>query len=100
MTDYLNNKNIDDAVNAVREMKAPKYFLSEMLNKIVVQSLDRSDEDKEQASALIHALCTEGLVAGENLMQVSVVVFKSDQYTLFISSLSGLFCTLIFFFFF
>ncbi|XP_062241090.1 eukaryotic translation initiation factor 4 gamma 2a isoform X2 [Platichthys flesus] len=74
MTDYLNNKNIEEAVNAVREMKAPKYFLSEMLNKIVVQSLDRSDEDKEQASALIHALCTEGLVAGENLMQAVLSV--------------------------
>ncbi|XP_019954444.2 eukaryotic translation initiation factor 4 gamma 2-like [Paralichthys olivaceus] len=74
MTDYLNNKNIDEAVNAVREMKAPKYFLSEMLNKIVVHSLDRSDEDKEQASALIQALCTEGLVAGENLMQAVLSV--------------------------
>nr|XP_019954444.1 PREDICTED: eukaryotic translation initiation factor 4 gamma 2-like [Paralichthys olivaceus] len=74
MTDYLNNKNVDEAVNAVREMKAPKYFLSEMLNKIVVHSLDRSDEDKEQASALIQALCTEGLVAGENLMQAVLSV--------------------------
>ncbi|XP_040891800.1 eukaryotic translation initiation factor 4 gamma 2a [Toxotes jaculatrix] len=69
MTDYLNNKNINEAVNAVKEMKAPKYFLPEMLNKMVVHSLDRSDEDKEHASALIHALCTEGLITGENLIQ-------------------------------
>ncbi|KAF0043182.1 hypothetical protein F2P81_004519 [Scophthalmus maximus] len=74
ITDYLNNKNIDEAVNAVREMKAPKYFLSEMLNKIVVHSLDRSDEDKEQASTLIHALSTEGLVTSENLMQAFLSV--------------------------
>lgn len=72
MADYLNNKNIDEAVNAVREMKAPKHFLSEMLNKMVVYSLDRSDEDKEHASTLVHALCNEGLASGENLMQVSV----------------------------
>lgn len=76
MADYLNSKNIDEAVNAVREMRAPKHFLSEMLNKIVVYSLDRSDEDKEHASTLVHALCTEGIVTGENLMQVSVVTFK------------------------
>lgn len=82
MADYLNSKNVDEAVNAVREMKAPKHFLSEMLNKIVVYSLDRSDEDKEHASTLIHALCTEGLVAGENLMQVSVVIVKLTTYTL------------------
>lgn len=72
MADYLNNKNIEDSVNAVREMKAPKHFLSEMLNMIVVYSLDRSDEDKEHASTLVLALCTEGLATGENLMQVSL----------------------------
>uniref|UniRef100_A0A8C2ZLM6 Eukaryotic translation initiation factor 4 gamma 2 n=1 Tax=Cyclopterus lumpus TaxID=8103 RepID=A0A8C2ZLM6_CYCLU len=74
VADYLNNKNIDEAVNAVREMKAPKHFLSEMLNKIVVYSLDRSDEDKEHASSLVLALCTEGLATGENLMQAFLSV--------------------------
>ncbi|TMS13552.1 eukaryotic translation initiation factor 4 gamma 2a [Larimichthys crocea] len=69
VADYLNNKNIDEAVNAAREMKAPKHFLSEMLNKMVVYSLDRSDEDKEHASTLVHTLCTEGIVTGENLLQ-------------------------------
>uniref|UniRef100_A0A7N6A8W0 Eukaryotic translation initiation factor 4 gamma 2 n=1 Tax=Anabas testudineus TaxID=64144 RepID=A0A7N6A8W0_ANATE len=74
VADYLNNKNINDAVNTVREMKAPKHFLSEMLNKIVVYSLDHSDEDKEHASNLIHGLCTEGLVTSENLMQAFLSV--------------------------
>ena len=36
VVDYLNSKNTEEAVNAVREMRAPKHFLSEMLNKIVV----------------------------------------------------------------
>uniref|UniRef100_A0AAQ4PGZ8 Eukaryotic translation initiation factor 4 gamma 2 n=1 Tax=Gasterosteus aculeatus aculeatus TaxID=481459 RepID=A0AAQ4PGZ8_GASAC len=62
------------SVNAVREMKAPKHFLSEMLNMIVVYSLDRSDEDKEHASTLVLALCTEGLATGENLMQAFLSV--------------------------
>lgn len=73
LTDYLNNKNVNDAVSAVKEMKAPKHFLSEMLNKIIVYSLDRSDEDKEHASTLIHTLCTEGLVTGDNILQASVI---------------------------
>lgn len=76
MTDYLNNKNIDEAVNGVREMKAPKHFLPEMLSKIVICSLDRSDEDKEHASTLINTLRTEGLVTGENFMQVSEFLLK------------------------
>lgn len=75
----MNSKNIDEAVNSVREMKAPKHFLSEMLNMIVIHSLDRSDEDKEHASALIHALCTEGIVTGDHLMQVCVVTFKVSK---------------------
>ena len=64
-------------MNGVREMKAPKHFLPEMLSKIIVVSLDRSDEDKEHASTLIHTLRTEGLVTGDNFMQVCV---SSTQY--------------------
>ncbi|XP_067352574.1 eukaryotic translation initiation factor 4 gamma 2a isoform X2 [Channa argus] len=74
VADYLNSKNVNEAVNAVREMKAPKHFSSDMLKKIVVYSLSRSDEDKEHASSLIHVLCTEGLVTGENLMQAFLSV--------------------------
>ncbi|XP_069549537.1 eukaryotic translation initiation factor 4 gamma 2a [Brachyistius frenatus] len=74
VSDYLNSKNIDEAVNAAKEMKPPKHFLSEMLNKILIYSLDRADEDKEHASTLICALCTEGLVTGDNLMQAFLSV--------------------------
>lgn len=68
----MNSKNVSEAVATVKEMKAPKHLLSEMVNKIVVTSLSRSDDDKELASTLIHELCTEGLVTSENLLQVSV----------------------------
>ncbi|KAJ8393135.1 hypothetical protein AAFF_G00068180 [Aldrovandia affinis] len=69
VTEYLNSRNMDAAVGGVREMKAPKHFLPEMLSKMVLCSLERSDEDKEQTSALIHTLRAEGLVSGENFMQ-------------------------------
>uniref|UniRef100_UPI00398EB91B eukaryotic translation initiation factor 4 gamma 2-like isoform X1 n=1 Tax=Pristiophorus japonicus TaxID=55135 RepID=UPI00398EB91B len=69
LTEYLANVNIKDAVNGVKEMRAPKPFLPEMLSKMIVQTLDRSDEDKEQASTLINSLRQEGLVTGENFMQ-------------------------------
>lgn len=73
VAEYTTTKNVNEAINAVKEMKAPKHFLPEMLNKIVVHSLDRSDEDKEHTSTLIHSLCTEGIVTGKHLMQVCVV---------------------------
>uniref|UniRef100_W5KS63 Eukaryotic translation initiation factor 4 gamma 2 n=1 Tax=Astyanax mexicanus TaxID=7994 RepID=W5KS63_ASTMX len=69
VNDYLNSKNIGDAVNGVREMRAPNYFLPEMLSKIIICSLDSPDEDKEHLSSLIHALRTEGLITGESFMQ-------------------------------
>lgn len=70
MTDYLNNGNANDAVNAVREMRAPKHFIPEMLSKVISQSLDRSDEDKEKASTLISLLKQEGIATSDNFMQV------------------------------
>lgn len=62
-----------EAVSAVREMKAPKHFLPEMLSKIILCSLERTDEDREQASTLINTLRTEGFIIGENFMQVSQI---------------------------
>uniref|UniRef100_A0A672Z338 Eukaryotic translation initiation factor 4 gamma 2 n=1 Tax=Sphaeramia orbicularis TaxID=375764 RepID=A0A672Z338_9TELE len=69
MTDYLNSKNLTEAVSGVRDMKAPKLSCQRCLSKIIVCSLDRPDEDKEHASTLIHTLRTEGLITGENFMQ-------------------------------
>ncbi|KAG1963926.1 eukaryotic translation initiation factor 4 gamma [Pimephales promelas] len=68
VTEYLNSKNMEDAVIGVREMKAPKHFLPEMLSKIILCSLERTDEDREQASTLINTLRTEGFITGENFM--------------------------------
>lgn len=76
MTEYLNTKNLTEAVSGVREMKAPKHFLPEMLSKIIVCSLDCPDEDKEHASTLIHTLRTEGLITGENFMQVCLLFIQ------------------------
>lgn len=70
VTTYLSSKNMNDAVNGVREMKAPKHFLPEMLSKMIVCSLESPDEDREHVSTLINTLRMEGLVTGENFMQV------------------------------
>lgn len=69
VTEYLNSGNANDAVNGVREMRAPKHFLPEMLSKVIIQSLDRTDEDKEKASALISLLKQEGIATSDNFMQ-------------------------------
>eukprot|EP00066_Takifugu_rubripes_P016761 XP_011606027.1 PREDICTED: eukaryotic translation initiation factor 4 gamma 2-like [Takifugu rubripes] len=67
--EYLSSKNLTGAVTGVRDMRAPKHFLPEMLSKIIICSLDRPDEDKEHVSTLIHTLRAESLITGENFMQ-------------------------------
>nr|DBA17612.1 TPA: hypothetical protein GDO54_003032 [Pyxicephalus adspersus] len=69
VTDYLNNGNAADAINSVKEMRAPKHFIPEMISRIILQSLDRSDEDKERASALIGILRQEAVATSDNFMQ-------------------------------
>ncbi|XP_073898010.1 eukaryotic translation initiation factor 4 gamma 2 [Castor canadensis] len=69
VTEYLNSGNTNEAVNGVREMRAPKHFLPEMLSKVIILSLDRSDEDKEKASSLISLLKQEGIATSDNFMQ-------------------------------
>ncbi|XP_069596574.1 eukaryotic translation initiation factor 4 gamma 2 isoform X2 [Ranitomeya imitator] len=69
VTEYLNNGNADDAINSVKEMRAPKHFIPEMISRIILQSLDRSDEDKDRASSLIGILRQEGVATSDNFMQ-------------------------------
>ncbi|XP_073421162.1 eukaryotic translation initiation factor 4 gamma 2-like, partial [Dendrobates tinctorius] len=69
VTEYLNNGNAADAINSVKEMRAPKHFIPEMISRIILQSLDRSDEDKARASSLIGVLWQEGVATSDNFMQ-------------------------------
>lgn len=87
MTEYLNNGNANDAVNTVREMRAPKHFIPEMLSKVIIQSLDRSDEDKEKASTLISLLKQEGIATSDNFMQV----LQSNRLTVLVAWLFMIF---------
>ena len=73
----------------MKEMKAPKHFVPEMLRKLVVYSLERPDEEQEQTSVLIHGLCTDGLVTGENLIQVGFTTSRKSSAA-FLSTTSSL----------
>ncbi|KAM9301541.1 eukaryotic translation initiation factor 4 gamma 2 isoform 2-T2 [Gastrophryne carolinensis] len=76
LTDYLNTGNTADAINAVKEMRAPKHFIPELISRIVLQSLERSDEDKERASVLIGLLRQEGIATSDNFMPAFLNVLE------------------------
>ncbi|TNN42347.1 Eukaryotic translation initiation factor 4 gamma 2 [Liparis tanakae] len=73
VTEYLSSENPSEAVavavGVARDMKAPAHFLPELLSRIMASSLDRPGEDREHASALIHALRDAGLVSGDDFMR-------------------------------
>ncbi|KAG7246001.1 hypothetical protein CRUP_020822, partial [Coryphaenoides rupestris] len=74
MTEYLTTQGLGAAVAGVRDMKAPKHFLPEMLSKMLVCSLDRPDDDRQHVSTLVHALRADGLITAENFMQAFLSV--------------------------
>lgn len=74
VTEYLNGGSANDTVTSLKEIRAPKHFLAEMMCRIILTSLDRADEDREKASVLIGMLRIEGVVAGENFMQAFLSV--------------------------
>lgn len=64
-----------------------------MLSKVIILSLDRSDEDKEKASSLISLLKQEGIATSDNFMQVKhfCVCVVKDFSSLNMNSLTLLF---------
>jgi len=66
---YLSGGDVCEAVSAVREMRAPRSSVCELLTKMILIGLEGSDADRENTSTLIHTLATEGLVTGEQYMQ-------------------------------
>ncbi|XP_078537067.1 eukaryotic translation initiation factor 4 gamma 2 isoform X1 [Lissotriton helveticus] len=76
VTAFLKNENANDVLNSVKEMRAPKHFIPDMLSQIILHSLDRSDEDKEKASSLIGVLRQEGIATSDNFMQAFLNVLE------------------------
>lgn len=70
MRAYLNGGEVCEAVSAVREMRAPRACVWELLAKMMLVSLEGSDTDRESISTLIHTLHTQGLATAEDFMQV------------------------------
>ncbi|XP_031442860.1 eukaryotic translation initiation factor 4 gamma 2 [Clupea harengus] len=71
---YLNGGSVSEAVSALREMRAPRSCLWELLAKMMLVSLEGSDADRESVSTLVHTLHTEGIITAEHFMQAFLSV--------------------------
>ncbi|XP_062379927.1 eukaryotic translation initiation factor 4 gamma 2a isoform X2 [Sardina pilchardus] len=73
---YLNGGELSEAVCAVKEMRAPRSCVWELLAKMMLVSLEGSDADRESISTLIHTLHADGLVTAEQFMQAFLSVLE------------------------
>ncbi|XP_076147611.1 eukaryotic translation initiation factor 4 gamma 2-like isoform X3 [Alosa pseudoharengus] len=73
---YLNGGELCEAVCAVKEMRAPRACVWELLAKMMLVSLEGSDADREGISTLIHTLHADGLVTAEHFMQAFLSVLE------------------------
>lgn len=71
---YLAGGSVCEAVCAVREMRAPRSSVCELLAKMILLALQGSDSDRECVSTLIHTLHAEGMVTAEHYMQALLSV--------------------------
>lgn len=61
--------SLTDAVCDIKEMNVPKRLIPEMLNQIMLDSLQKSDAEQELSMKLIDDLKTEGIINADQFMQ-------------------------------
>ncbi|KAG8233540.1 hypothetical protein J437_LFUL012783 [Ladona fulva] len=61
LDDYLNNSNMEEAVNSFKEQKIQDRFMSAVLTSMMNKALEKTDADRELVSTLLAKLKKEGL---------------------------------------
>lgn len=69
LKDFLENNDTDEALNAVKAMKAPKRCIPELVTFLLLRSLDQSDTDRENIARLIQSLRQNCILDSEQFME-------------------------------
>ena len=70
---YFEEADADAAATVIKELKPPKKYLNELVAYVMLESLDKGDNDRDNISKLISAMKKEGVITGEHFMEVSTV---------------------------
>ena len=77
---HLEEPDVNKAVEAVRDMNAPRRYMPELVSYLIIETLDKSDEQRANISKLISALKEQAMITPENYMDVSLlVIFAHDK---------------------
>ena len=71
---HLEEPDVNKAVEAVRDMNAPRRYMPELVSYLIIETLDKSDEQRANISKLISALKEQAMITPENYMDVSLLL--------------------------
>lgn len=76
LSDYLNHQNADNAVNAYKDMKVPKKFLSDVIIMFMLKTLEKSESDRECISRLLAMLKKDAVLHNNVFLEAMKTVFQ------------------------
>ena len=79
---YFEEANAEAAATVIKELKPPKKYLNELVAHMMLESLDKGDNDRDNISKLISAMKKEGVITGEHFMEVSTLFCKAASSSL------------------
>ena len=69
--DYLVNGDVDEAIASLKELNAPMKYLPKVISDMMLDTIDRTDEQRENVMRLIVAMKQENLIKSTTFMDVS-----------------------------
>lgn len=69
LKNFLETGNMEEAVTAANEMRAPTKFLPDMISHFLMSSLDKSDSERDDVSQLIARLKKDNIVTSEAFIE-------------------------------
>lgn len=68
LDDYFNSGDVPTAVNAFRDLNAPNKYVADVIYKMMINNIDKTDSDREKVMNLLCAMKPENLLTSENFM--------------------------------
>ena len=73
---YFEEVDTEAAATAIKELKPAKKYLNELVAYVILESLDKDDNDRDNISKLISAFKEEGVITGDHFMEVFIITHK------------------------
>ncbi|XP_067655321.1 eukaryotic translation initiation factor 4 gamma 2-like isoform X2 [Haliotis asinina] len=68
LSDYLGNNNKADVATQIKDMSIPKKLIRDLLSQLLVESVDKSETERDRVMDLISELKKDGFITTEQFM--------------------------------